>query len=256
MKPKLTLFDVFSYSCMNCLRSLDFIKKIDNKYKKFGLETIIIHPPEWEFEKNKNNIRLASKKYSINFPIKIDSNYKIIKKFNISFWPAQILINGKKVIYRHIGEGSYKELENFIIKNLNIKSKKLFNNEPLYTKFPTIYCGKRKHGKIKLLDNRNKLKFGIIYLNRSWIQKKEYIQSLKNNSSLTIVTEGKIINFVAKALNNKVVKVKITLNNKIINNLSIKNPQLYQIIKLKNDKETKLTLITDKNTAIFSFSFQ
>ena len=256
MKPKLTLFDVFSYSCMNCLRSLEFIKKVDNKYKKSGLKTIIIHPPEWEFEKNKKNIRLASRKYNINFPIKIDRNCKIIKNFNINFWPSQILAKGRKVIYRHIGEGNYKKLENSIIKNLHIKSKKLFNNEPVYKKFPTVYCGKRKRGKIKESNDENKLKFGIVYLGENWVQKDEYLQSLKSNSPMAITTKGKIVNFVAKSENNKVIKVNVKLNNKLMKNLSIKNPKLYQIVKLKNNKQRKLTLIADKDIAIYSFSFQ
>ena len=57
---------------MNCLRSLDFIKKIGNKYKKYGLKTILIHAPEWEFEKDHNNILRALKRYKIKFPIIID----------------------------------------------------------------------------------------------------------------------------------------------------------------------------------------
>ena len=53
---ELILLDIFSYSCMNCLRSLELIKKIDKKYKEFGLKTIIVHSPEWEFEKDSKNI--------------------------------------------------------------------------------------------------------------------------------------------------------------------------------------------------------
>ena len=80
---KLILLDIFSYSCMNCLRSLEFIKKIDKKYGNFGLETILIHPPEWSFEKNSNNIINAMKKYRISLPMVIDKNKKILKKLTI-----------------------------------------------------------------------------------------------------------------------------------------------------------------------------
>ena len=74
MTQKLLLFDIFSYSCMHCLRSLDYIKKINNKYKKYGLKTILIHPPEWEFEKNSDNILHSIKKQKIKFPIIIDKD--------------------------------------------------------------------------------------------------------------------------------------------------------------------------------------
>ena len=253
MKPKLVLLDVFSYSCTNCLRSLEYIKKIDAAYKKFGLKTIIIHPPEWEFEKNNSNIKHASKKYSIGFPIKIDRDYKIIKKFGVDFWPTQILVKNNKIIYKHVGEGNYKFLEKSIVKNLEINSRKLFDNEPKYTKFPAVYCGKKKNGRISKLNKR--LNFGIIYNDGNWAQKDEYLQSLKNNSSLTILTKGTITNFVAKAINNPI-KIKITLNNKLIKQLVINKPRLYRIINSKNNKQKTLTIIAPKNLAVYSFSFQ
>ncbi|MBI4451943.1 hypothetical protein HY637_00810, partial [Candidatus Woesearchaeota archaeon] len=185
---ELILLDIFSYSCMNCLRSLEYIKKIGTKYKKPGLKTIIIHPPEWDFEKQSSNILKAAEKYGIKIPIVIDKDYWIIKNLKVDFWPTQILIRNNKILYKHIGEGNYKGLEDSIIKNLNIKTKKEFTNEPKYSKFPTTYCGKKKKGKIKILNyNKNsKLRFGIVYLDNNWVQNKEYIKSMKNNSTLSI----------------------------------------------------------------------
>ncbi|MBI2124402.1 redoxin family protein, partial [Candidatus Pacearchaeota archaeon] len=197
---------------MNCLRSLNFIKKIDNKYKKYGLKTIIIHPPEWAFEKNRRNVNSASKKYKIPFPIIIDKNYKIIKKFGIDFWPAQVLIKDKEILYRHIREGNYKELENRIKKILGVKSKSVFKKEPKYSKFPTVYCGKWKKGKIRNLNN--KLKFGTIYVNNGWIQENEFIQSLSDNATLSIKTKGKIINFVAEPVTGNIIRTLIKINGK------------------------------------------
>ena len=239
---------------MNCLRSLEFIKKISGRYKRFGLTTIIIHPPEWKFEKNDGNIKLASKKYKIDFPIKIDNDCKIIKKFGLNFWPSQILVKNNKIIYKHVGEGNYKKLEGAIIKNLNVKSKKLFVCEPSYTKFPTVYCGERKKGRISKLNK--KLRFGILYSDGNWTQKDEYLQSLENDSSLKVLTKGKITNFVAKTINDKPIKIKICLNNKLTKGLIINKPQLYQIIKSKNSTQKSLTIIAPKNLAIYSFSFQ
>jgi PHP family Zn ribbon phosphoesterase len=108
---------------MNCLRSLEFIKRIDDAYKKFGLRTILVHPPEWSFEKNISNIADAMKKYRINLQIIIDKDKKILKKLKTNFWPAQILIRNGKILYKHIGEGNYKKLEDKIVKLLNIHTK-------------------------------------------------------------------------------------------------------------------------------------
>lgn len=255
MSPdKLVLLDVFSYSCMNCLRSLGFIKKIDSKYKGHGLKTILIHPPEWNFEKENRNIISAFKKCNLKLPVIIDKEKKIIKKLGISFWPAQILMQNGKVLYRHVGEGNYKKLENAILRFLKIKNKRIFGTEPEYSRFPAVYCGKRKNG--KLVNSKNRLRFGVIYKNGKWAQKGEYLKSSGGRSSLTMLTKGKIINFVAKSMSKKAVNVDVKLNGKFIKRLAIRQPQLYNIIKLNASRQQKLNLTTKKNLAVYSFSFQ
>lgn len=251
---ELILLDVFSYSCMNCLRSLEFIKRIDDAYKKFGLRTIIVHSPEWSFEKNSDNIVDAMKKYRINLQMIIDKDKKILKKLKINFWPMQILIRNGKILYKHIGEGNYKKLEDKIVKLLNIHTKRIFNREPTYSKYPTVYCGGRKKGEI--LNLANKLKFGIIYKNGKWTQKDEYLQSNEKQCSLTILTKGMVINFIAESLDKKPVKVTIKLNNELIKKLMVNKPQLYNIAKLKDTRQKKMTITAPKNVAIYSFSFQ
>jgi len=248
------LLDVFSYSCMNCMRSLDYIKQLDQEYKRYGLKTILIHAPEWEFEKNKNNISTAIKKYKIKTPIKIDNDKKIVKRLKVNFWPTQILIKKGNILYKHNGEGNYKKLERHIINVLKIKSKKVFNREPRYTKFPTVYAGKRKGGKIIIL--KTKLKFGNIYASGNWIQKDEFIQHTRGKGSLTILTKGKTISLVAKAMNKRPAIVGIKLNNKVVKDLKIDSPGLYEVIKLRDNRPKKLTLTTGSNLAVYSFSFQ
>ncbi len=251
---KLILLDVFSYSCMNCLRSLKFIKKIDKKYKKFGLKTTLVHPPEWEFEKDSKNVFYALKKLGIKFPVIIDKNKQLIKKLKVNFWPTQILIKDKKIIYKHIGEGNYKKLEDKIIKSLKIKSKKVFNKEPTYRKYSILYLGKRKGGRIIRLKNR--LRLGIVYTTGKWKQKDEYLKSIEDKSYLTALTNGKIINLVAKSINKKPINIGIKSNDKFVKKIAINRPQLYKILKLRVNKKSKLTLMADKNLAVYSFSFQ
>ncbi|MEK6983240.1 MAG: hypothetical protein AABX33_01595 [Nanoarchaeota archaeon] len=251
---KLILLDIFSYSCMNCLRSLYYIKKINNRYKKYGLATVLIHPPEWEFERNIRNILPILQKYKIFFPIIIDKNKKIIKKLKVNFWPSQILINGNKIVYRHIGEGGYKKLEDKIRELLQINIKRLFKIEPSYSKYPAVYTAKSKNGIIKKLNG--KLKFGEICLDGKWIQKKEYIKSREKGSVLSLIVKGKIVNFVAQSLNRKQIEVIIKLNNKFIKRLMIKAPQMYRILKLNEGNKNKPSLIVGKGIAIYSFSFQ
>lgn len=238
---QLILLDVFSYSCMNCLRSLGYIKRIDNAYGKEGLQTIIVHAPEWNFEKSDKNIFHAIKKYKIKIPIIIDKNRKIIKKLKVDFWPAQVLMANGKVLYRHISEGNYKKLEKSIIKNLKIKTKNVFRKEPGHSKFPTLYYGKRKGKNIKI---------------GGWVQKSEYMKSVKSNSVFTVKTKGKETNFVAESLKTNPLIVKIRLNNNLVKKITIKTPQMYNLAKTKGGMQKELKIIAPKNLAIYSFSFQ
>ncbi|MDP3766053.1 MAG: hypothetical protein Q8R04_06080 [Nanoarchaeota archaeon] len=161
----------------------------------------------------------------------------------VDFWPTQILIKGRKIVYKHVGEGNYKKLENKIAKTLKIKTRKIFNREPKYSKYLTIYLGKRKQNK-------------AVDFNKGWIQKDEFLQSTQDTSSLTISTKGKIIHFAAESLNKKPIEARIKLNNKFIKRIIINKPQLYKIIKLKNNKQQKLSLTAKSGLAVYSFSFE
>ncbi|MBI2135091.1 redoxin domain-containing protein [Candidatus Woesearchaeota archaeon] len=246
---KLLLLDIFSYSCMNCVRSLEYIKKLGNKYKKYGLKTIIVHVPEWDFEKNKSNIHSQVKSQKISFQVKNDSNKKLIKKLKVNFWPSQLLLKNNKVVYKHIGEGNYRILENNIRKHLEIKKSSIFHNEPKYSEFPTVYAGKRKKGKIK--EIKNNLKFGIIYVDGKYRQNEEFLEI---KGSLKISTRGKIVNFVAESGNKKPVIVNIKADNRFTKNLKVNGPKLYRIAESKSTKT--LELATNKNLRIYSFSFE
>src|SRR3989338_2006984 len=241
----LVLLDVFSYSCMNCLRSLKHIKKIAAAYKAYGLETVLVHPPEWEFEKNEDNIAYAMRKNHINFPWVLDKDRKIIRKFKVSFWPAQILMADGKAVYRHIGEGRYKNLEKSIIQHLGIKTKGIFNKEPKYSKFPCIYMGSK-------IDKKGRLRFSAADADGKWAQQDEFLLSI-GKGSLTIAPKGNIVNFVAESMSKKPIRVTVEVNDKIINKSYVNKPCLYNIAVLKKKKQD-ITLKTGKGLAVYSIS--
>ena len=239
---------------MNCLRSLKYIEKINSKYKRHGLETILIHPPEWEFEKSSSNIIDAFRKYKIRIPAIIDKKQIIIKKFKINFWPTQLLISCGEIVYKHVGEGNYRELENIIAQNLRITAKNIFNKEPKYSEFPAIYCGKRKKGKVMRLNK--KLRFGILYKEGRWAQKNEYLKSLGNDAALTLLTKGAMANFVAESRNKKSIRITVILDKKFFKKIEISKPRLYNLTMQKNNKQKIMKIIMPKNLCVYSFSFQ
>jgi len=115
LKGKVVLVDFWTYTCINCLRTLPYIKAWDAKYRDAGLVVIGVHTPEFDFEGDTANVRKAIRKYGISYPIALDSNRKIWDAFHNEYWPAHYFIDAKgRIRYQHFGEGSYEESESMI----------------------------------------------------------------------------------------------------------------------------------------------
>jgi cytochrome c biogenesis protein CcdA/thiol-disulfide isomerase/thioredoxin len=115
LKGKVVLIDFWTYSCINCLRALPYVEGWAAKYKDAGLVVIGVHTPEFAFEKERSNVEKAVRDLKVNYPVAIDSNYKIWQAFNNQYWPAHYFIDGKgRIRYHHFGEGEYSESERVI----------------------------------------------------------------------------------------------------------------------------------------------
>jgi thiol-disulfide isomerase/thioredoxin len=115
LKGKVVLIDFWTYSCINCLRTLPYLEKWDEKYKDKGLVIIGVHTPEFEFEKDPANIKRAAHQLGIHYPIAVDSNYETWQAYHNHYWPAHYLIDQQGNIRMvHFGEGAYVEMENAI----------------------------------------------------------------------------------------------------------------------------------------------
>jgi cytochrome c biogenesis protein CcdA/thiol-disulfide isomerase/thioredoxin len=112
LKGKVVLIDFWTYSCINCLRTLPYIRAWAEKYKDSGLVVIGVHTPEFAFEKDLDNVKRAVRELGVTYPVALDNDYKIWKAFSNSYWPADYLIDATgKVRYHHFGEGKYGETE-------------------------------------------------------------------------------------------------------------------------------------------------
>ncbi len=111
----MVLVDFWTYSCINCLRSIPYVRAWADKYKDQGLVVIGVHAPEFAFEKNIGNVKQAVAKLKIDYPVAIDNDYAIWRAFNNEYWPADYFIDAKGQIRHHFfGEGDYAESEKVI----------------------------------------------------------------------------------------------------------------------------------------------
>jgi cytochrome c biogenesis protein CcdA/thiol-disulfide isomerase/thioredoxin len=112
LQGHVVLVDFWTYSCINCLRSIPYVRAWAAKYKDSGLVVIGVHTPEFAFEKDPDNVRHAVKDLQIAYPVALDNDYKIWKAFSNSYWPADYLVDATGHIRNHhFGEGKYAETE-------------------------------------------------------------------------------------------------------------------------------------------------
>jgi thiol-disulfide isomerase/thioredoxin len=120
LKGKVVLVDFWTYSCINCLRAVPYVRAWADKYKDSGLVVIGVHSPEFEFEGQLPNVQKAVKKFGITYPVALDSNHAIWNAFHNEYWPAHYFIDATgKVRYEHFGEGEYEQSERWIQELLN-----------------------------------------------------------------------------------------------------------------------------------------
>lgn len=124
LKGKVVLIDFWTYSCINCVRTLPYITKWDRTYRDKGLVIIGVHAPEFEFEKDIGNVKNALSVHNIEYPVAIDNRLDTWTAFKNRYWPAHYLIDKDgKVVYTHFGEGNYAETENNIRHLLGLDAK-------------------------------------------------------------------------------------------------------------------------------------
>lgn len=115
LKGKVVLIDFWTYSCINCVRTLPYITAWDAKYKDKGLVIIGVHSPEFEFEKKRENVESAIKEHGIEYAVALDNKLDTWSNFQNKYWPAHYLINKEgQVVYTHFGEGHYDITESNI----------------------------------------------------------------------------------------------------------------------------------------------
>ncbi|KVL88945.1 cytochrome c biogenesis protein DipZ [Burkholderia stagnalis] len=115
LRGKVVLVDFWTYSCINCLRTLPYINAWARKYAPYGLVVIGVHAPEFAFERDIGNVRKAVHDLGIGYPVAIDNNYAIWRAFGNEYWPAHYFVDAQGRIRRHhFGEGEYAESERAI----------------------------------------------------------------------------------------------------------------------------------------------
>ncbi|MBJ9589222.1 cytochrome c biogenesis protein DipZ [Burkholderia seminalis] len=115
LRGKVVLVDFWTYSCINCLRTLPYTNAWARKYAPYGLVVIGVHAPEFAFERDIGNVKKAVHDLGIDYPVAIDNGYSIWRAFNNEYWPAHYFVDAQgRVRHHHFGEGEYAQSERAI----------------------------------------------------------------------------------------------------------------------------------------------
>jgi len=292
MKGKVILYDIWTYSCINCIRTLPYITAWNEKYSDEGLLIIGIHSPEFEFEKDKKNVEFAIEKYGITYPVVMDNDWETWKAFENRYWPRKYVADHEGYIrYDHIGEGNYQETEKVIQQLLHERSlalgmqvassKSLVDIEEFeHTSFrtPELYFG------YKLAQGRNQLgsaegfhQNSIIeykepesldlhkfYLVGKWENLEDSMRLVSDSGSIKVLYHAKEVNIVTvnradlevfldgKPVSKEFSGRDIESGNKII----VNEPDLYNIINSPVSGTHELEIIIgQKDFEIYTFTF-
>ncbi len=231
---KVVLIDIWTYSCINCQRTLPYIKAWYDKYKDQGLEIIAVHTPEFAFEKVPENVKKAAANFGIEYPVVLDNEYKTWNAFGNQYWPRKYLIDiDGYIVYDHAGEGGYEEAEEAIQKALAERAERLDLTTAISSEIaepedvvtvdrrvqsPEIYFGAARNERFgngaRFVNGNQELTLpakaypNVLYLGGSWGLTQEYAITLKPESKIVFNYNAKNVYFVASA--ERPVKVKIT----------------------------------------------
>jgi len=277
---KVILLDVWTYSCINCQRTIPYLNAWYDKYSDQGLEIIGLHTPEFSFEQLPDNVAEAVKKFGIRYPVVLDNDYSTWNDYGNRYWPRKYLIDiDGYIVYDHIGEGAYDETEQAIIQALKEKSERLGDNmavsEGMSTptdvievdsskvRSPEIYFGSDRNkdlgnamiysAGLQTLVIPEDLKDNKLYLGGQWIFSREYAQN-KSEASIVFNYEAKNVYMVASSENPT--EVEILLDGKSIKKITVQEEGLYQIINGGNYDKHKLEIkIKEADLKAFTFTF-
>ncbi|KLK89825.1 cytochrome C biogenesis protein [Microvirga vignae] len=115
LRGKVVLVDFWTYSCINCIRTVPYVRAWAEKYKDQGLVVIGVHTPEFAFEKKIDNVKRAIQNFGITYPVAVDNDFKIWRAFRNNYWPAHYFVDAEgRIRHHHFGEGDYEGSERVI----------------------------------------------------------------------------------------------------------------------------------------------
>lgn len=287
LKGKVILVDFWTYSCVNCLRTLPHLRDWYKKYAKKGLVIVGVHTPEFAFEGDETNVRRAVEDLGIEYPVVLDSKHAIWNLYANHWWPRKLLVDKSgTIVYDHIGEGGYAQTEEAIQRALvaagakgmpKIASSEDGNGDVCEPLTPETYLGyeRGRYANANIVArNRHEYRDGHRAqsdrpsLEGAWTVMGEFAQS--HGGSLYMPYMAGEVNVVMDAGERDAVEVEVLRNGEPIPHtgagddvsfvgrksvVHVDAPRMYRILNAPTHEEGVLELRAGDGARLYAFTF-
>jgi len=282
LKGKVVLIDFWTYSCINCVRTLPYLTDWDRKYRDMGLVIVGVHSPEFEFEKKQDNVKAAIAQHGIRYPVALDNRLSTWVNFHNRYWPAHYLIDKEgKVVYTHFGEGEYDVTENNIRYLLGLKER----GETIQAEAPTFALGQTSEtylgyaraehfgGRERVVrDAENNYRFPAFLaehqwaLSGKWKVESEKIIAGEKGAALRLNFKARKVFLVLGTASGKPVHATLSLNGEAVGVnagkdapagvVTIERNTLYELIDQKSPRNSLIEIKSDApGLEAYAFTF-
>ncbi len=273
LRGKVVLVDFWTYSCINCVRTLPHLTAWDERYKNDGLVIVGVHTPEFAFERETQNVQNAIQQFNITYPVAQDNDYHTWQNYQNHYWPAEYLIDAKGHIRRtHFGEGGYDHMEEAIRALLKENGhpiegvlSSVKDQTPRYARTPETYLGTHRMERFaspeKILTGEQVFTLPTaIPLNYFAYQGTWNVQAESAKSGSDAALEFKFHAdrvFLVVGPAHAGDKIKVLLDGKLMGDIILDNQRLYDVIDLKGAVETHILRLVFPNegTSVYAFTF-
>jgi cytochrome c biogenesis protein CcdA/thiol-disulfide isomerase/thioredoxin len=286
LRGRVVLVDFWTYTCINCLRTLPYIKAWDARYRSRGLTIVGVHTPEFAFEKLASNVQRAIRVQSLRYPVVQDNEFGTWNAFTNQGWPSKFLIDARgRVRYVHLGEGEYRETEAAIRTLLAESGKRRLGPGARpegmietvgHRATPETYLGSARAQGFSPVGPRDgtrdyrpaaagDLPQSVFSLGGRWRVDRESARAVRG-ASITARVVGRAVYLVLASQGDRPRRVRVLLDGRPIRDaqagadvrdgvVTVRRQRLYSLVKLASIEERVLTLRFDAGVSGYAFTF-
>lgn len=271
LRGKVVLLDFWTYSCINCLRTLPHIRAWHDEYRDDGLVIVGVHTPEFAFEREADNVRRAVRDLGIEYPVALDNEYGTWEAFQNRYWPAKYFVDRRgRLRYVHFGEGDYEESER-VIRDLlaedasgPLVSDEIEDETPSGEQTPETYLGYQRLDRFvgsRLLPDQEAEysipKFvplhGVAYGGRWTVEGERIVAGDK--ARLRLAFHGRDV-FLVLGTDGPRKEVEVTLDDEVVGTVQVTQDDLYTLARIPGEKRGHvLDLSFAPGTEAYAFTF-